>query len=680
MFKFKSIKIRTMMTLLPFTFLVLLIFTLISYFAGRGIINTEINSKMNYAIQSSMLSIDERLKNHSKVTESIAKVVQTAGASLTKEQYKQILGDAALLNVDTYGVGVWFEPNTYNNMKLFGPYVYKDSGKPVYTEDYMSDSYNYPSQDYYKTTKSLNKIYWTDPYYDNSSKTTFMTESIPFYDSQNNFMGVVTGDIDLKSLQSAVNNIKFGNSGRAFLISADGTYIAGVDASKLTKLKIIDEKNSSLANLGKAMINTKNGSSIYDNNGKQLVYYKSITGTNWILALTIPYSELYQPVNNLLFILFVVGIIALVCLALIVILFSSNIKKHIGVVNQLSAYIASGDLTHTIQNKSMDELGQMTINLSNMSNTLKGIVQNVSESLEQIVSTSEELTASAEQTHSAAEQIAISAQEVAEYSEKQSTITEDTANKVVEISKDMEQIADTFEGVSNASLVASKRADDGKKVVSKAIEQMNEINSKVIKSTEVVNLLSKKSTEIGEIISMITTISGQTNLLALNAAIEAARAGEHGKGFSVVADEVRKLAEQSADAAGRISTLIDEIQGDITEAVMVMNIGTEAVRTGKLMVEDAGKSFKEITFSVEIVSEQVKNVSTIIKEITRSSEIMDDYVGKIATLSKESLANTQNVAAASEEQTSLMNEVTNAAGTLTEMALKLQNIISKFKL
>lgn len=680
MLKFTSIKARILASLLPFTFVVLLTFTLVSYAVGRNIINTEISSKMDYALQSSVLSIDEKLKNHSRVTESIGKVVQASGTSLTKDQYKQILGDAALLNTDTYGVGVWFEPNKYNNMKFFGPYAYKDSGKTAYTEDYMSDSYNYPEQDYYKTAKSTNKIYWTDPYYDETSKTTFMTESVPFYDMQNNFMGVITGDIDLKSIQNTVKAIKVGKTGTAFLISANGTYIAGVDDSKLTKLKITDEKNTGLAKLGKAMLENKNGSGSYDSSDKELVYYKSIPDTNWILALTIPNSELYQPINNLLLILSIVGISALVCLVIIVLLFSSNIKKRIEQVNELSAYVSSGDLTHSVEAKSRDELGQMTVNLNNMSSVLKGIVVNVSESLEQIVATSEELTASAEQTHSAAEQIALSAQDLADHSDKQSKISEDTTNKVSEITRDIDQIAESFHGVSDATALASKKADDGRKVVNKAIEQMNQINSRVIQSSEAVNLLGKKSTEIGDIISMITTISEQTNLLALNAAIEAARAGEQGRGFAVVAEEVRKLAEQSSDAARRISALIDEIQGKITEAVVVMNGGTDAVKTGKLMVEDAGRSFEEISSSVETVSGQVNSVSSIIKQINESSEIMNNYIRNIEAISKESLANTQNVAAASEEQTALMKEVSNAAETLTAMALKLQGILARFKL
>lgn len=680
MFNFKSIRMKTMVILLPFTCVVLLTLTLVSYLVGKNTIYNEISQKMSNKLDASVLSLDEKLQNHSRVTESVAKVAQEAGTSLTKEQYKQILSDAAGLNLDTFGVGVWYEPYKYNNMKYFGPYAYKNGQETVYTEDYMLDSYDYPSQDYYKTTKTNNATYWTTPYYDKTLKSTFMTEAVPFYDSQKNFLGVVTGDVDLKSLQDDVSKIKVGTGGKAFLITSDGTYLGGVESSKLNSEKITSEKNSSLRTLGKLMLKNKNGTGSYESNGKQLVFYKSIQNTNWIIALTISEKELYKPVNDMLFLLIVVGVAATVVLAVIIALFSNYIKNHIGKVNQLSAYVSQGDLTHSIEVKAKDELGQMARNLNTMSNNLKDVVTNVSQSLENIVATAEELTASAEQTHSAAEQVAVSMQEVAEHSDKQSKIAEDTSDRILEISKNMEHITNSFNGVSKASVQASELADEGKKVVTKAKEQMNEIDEKVNQSTEAVNLLGKKSNEIGQIISIITSISEQTNLLALNAAIEAARAGEQGKGFAVVADEVRKLAEQSAGAAGRISSLIDEIQSEITEAVKTMNGGTAAVTQGKQMVENAGESFEEIYSSVEVVSEQVNGVSQIVNEIYKSSEMMEEYVKNISKISKESAGNTQNVAAASEEQTALMREVSNAAQSLTEMALTLQNLMAKFKL
>jgi CRP-like cAMP-binding protein len=72
--------------------------------------------------------------------------------------------------------------------------------------------------------------------------------------------------------------------------------------------------------------------------------------------------------------------------------------------------------------------------------------------------------------------------------------------------------------------------------------------------------LETSTNRMEDVIRVITKIARKSNLLSLNASIEAARVGEAGRAFSVVAAEMKKLAEDSAQEAKKIDTLLQELQ------------------------------------------------------------------------------------------------------------------------
>jgi CRP-like cAMP-binding protein len=72
--------------------------------------------------------------------------------------------------------------------------------------------------------------------------------------------------------------------------------------------------------------------------------------------------------------------------------------------------------------------------------------------------------------------------------------------------------------------------------------------------------LETSTNQMEDVIRVITKIARKSNLLSLNASIEAARVGEAGRAFSVVASEMKKLAEDSAQEAKKIDTLLQDLQ------------------------------------------------------------------------------------------------------------------------
>lgn len=680
MMKIKSIKIKTILSILPITIVLLLSLTSISYVLSKNSLTKEINDKMNYKLNELSLGIENKLVAHKRVAETLARTAEASTSTLSKDEYKNLLEKFAVVNGDTLGTGIWFEAYKYKaDIKNFGPYAYKDGNTVSYTDDYSTDSYNYQGQDWYKNAQNTkNTVAWSEPYYDDTTKLTMVTTAAPFYDNSNNFLGATTADIDLTSLQNIITDLKFGESGSAFLLSQDGTYLAGPSEDKIMKQKISEDPF--FEGISSNILNESSGFYPYQTEmGTRQVYFKQIPETNWIIGLTISEDEIFKPLSDLLLTLSIISIVLISIMYIISFIFSKYISKNILKVSDLSTIICQGDLTHTLDIKSHDELGHMSSNLNKMSSNLRETFSTIVNNLDTIVGTSEELTASAEQTQATAEQVAISMQEMALGAEQNASNTHEISHVVAKITDGIGDISEKVNSTTVLSIETSKLAENGNAIILKLVNQMNTISDKVSHSTQIINLLGTKSTEINSIVTLINDISDQTNLLALNAAIEAARAGEQGKGFAVVAEEVRKLAEESGTAAGKISSLISEIQNDITDGISAMTVGTSVVAEGKDIINEAGTSFANIVTSFNTVVEQMKLVSGTIQEVYYNSNNMTNSIQNISKVSTDSSDNIQSVAASSEEQSALMEQVTQAAEALTEIVVQLQTSISRFK-
>jgi len=236
----------------------------------------------------------------------------------------------------------------------------------------------------------------------------------------------------------------------------------------------------------------------------------------------------------------------------------------------------------------------------------------------------------------------------------------------------MTEVAQTTVEISrnaaNASITARESvniAGEGKLVVEQTVASMMNMADNVEKSSQAIAELGESGKQIGDIVNVINDIAGQTNLLALNAAIEAARAGEQGRGFAVVADEVRKLAEKTAQATDEITETIKGIQKktEITIGGMKNNM-SEAEGVVKLASEAQA-------FLIKIVNAS-ENCLELIQSIAAATEQQSSAVEEVSS-------SMENVAGVSVSSLDAVSQINGSAIELARIASELNDHISWFK-
>ena len=361
-------------------------------------------------------------------------------------------------------------------------------------------------------------------------------------------------------------------------------------------------------------------------------------------------------------------------------LLSRVLTRPLVAVQRAAERAADGDLTVAVEVDSNDEIGRMAAAFGTMLQQLRETIGTVASTSDRLAAASQHLASTSEETGRAVGEIASAVGEVAQGAERQVRSVEEARGATDEMALAAQTGAASAQETAAAAAQARAVSEQGAAAVAAADAAMLAVRDSSAAATEVIRALGAKSEQVGGIVATITGIADQTNLLALNAAIEAARAGEQGRGFAVVAEEVRKLAEESQQAAIRISSLIEEIQGETLKAVEAVEDGARKTEEGVVTVDQARRAFLEIGTSVEQMNALVEQIVVAIDSIAGSSERMQSEIADVSSVAEQSSAATEQVSASAEQTSASTQEIAASAQDLARTAEQLHGIVGRFTL
>ncbi|MER1999062.1 MAG: methyl-accepting chemotaxis protein, partial [Lysinibacillus sp.] len=348
-------------------------------------------------------------------------------------------------------------------------------------------------------------------------------------------------------------------------------------------------------------------------------------------------------------------------------------------LQQVSQRVANGELQAQALLHSKDEFSDVAYSFNQIILSFRSIIEFNRHTIDQLAANSQQLLTQANQTNEVTSLVTTNIREFSDGMKQQLTASNESATAVEQIVHHIEDIEQATQLVQGASQENSKISHQGNELLDQLAQQIREIQQTFLKAAATIQLLGQRSQHINEITTTMENISAQTNLLALNASIEAARAGEHGKGFAVVAQEVRKLAEQSSVSAGQINELIQEVLSETSNAVRAMQVGTDEVERGMVVMEQVGDSFMEILQSATNVSEQTESIHSASQQLSTASTKITDKVFEMQQITVQSSNKTEQLFDYIQEQLRAMEEITEASQQLDGIAKELSVSVSKFK-
>lgn len=456
---------------------------------------------------------------------------------------------------------------------------------------------------------------------------------------------VIAADMTLDRISVIVNSFIEMHDAEAFLVDKDSSVIlASRDSDLISKTLGADGQSAFYKEVEKKVSGKSYDFCTLDGN---MTVFKEVNGTNWLLVSYVPTNVVLADLVGLRNLMIIFSIISILVLCVLIERVTHVVIRPVKEMTRVITSMASGDFTVSMKVKGNDEIAVMGRSVEHFIASMKEMIRqmgHVSDRLEKQAGSSKNVSGemnsaaniqsqSMTELNATVDQLSVSVNEIAQ-----------NATQLAGVVADTKEDSDKVEDKMRTTVEVSEK---GKADMESVGNALHNIEISIHNLEEAVNKVGTASGEIVDIIKLIGDIAEETNLLSLNASIEAARAGEAGRGFAVVASQIGVLAKNSADSVAHITSLINEINGLVDDAV-----------------KQAGSSASDIESSADLIHIAVDTFDQIFQNIQETSHLIEGVVEKINQVDQVAT----NVAAISEEQAASSDEILATSESMLQQA------------